>query len=119
MSTTELQELIVDMPFSEEAKKEIIDRQATGAPAEDILSLVAAKLDEAERKLMESTAEGASIYRQAVEAYEKEVSLAQNEFDQKMDAIEAEGQVLGQELNKGVDEARMQELKEERANISA
>lgn len=118
MTTTEVQELIGDMPLTDEVKQEILSRQEAGAPPEDILNLIAVKLDGVERELIESTPEGAAMYQEAMDTYEKEVASANGEFERKMKAIEEQANAFGTEIGKEVDAARMQELMEERNKIT-
>lgn len=118
MDITELQELLKEMPLSDGVKQEILDRQAAGDATEAILDLIDAKLDEAEREIIKDNPELLAEYSKLQEEYNKEVMAAAADFDKEMDAIEAETKALDEEIGKDIDQARMEELKEEQQQIA-
>lgn len=109
---------MADAPISPEARQDILEAHTKGATAEELVEMIEKRLVEVAAKLESADPNSADELAKLESEYVQEVTAADQEFNAEMQAIEAEFKELESSLSKDLDNARLDELKEERQQIA-
>ena len=112
MNTSQIQTFIQSLPLDDSDKSILLDDLSNNLPTKVVTEKISVMLAKKEKTLHESNPEAAKEYAEIDKEYEKDVTKAANDFGQAMDDIENEANEIDHEVSKQLDEARVEELKE-------